>query len=35
MITVKSNIKDVSYFSHSSKKRISIYIDSINFIWGV
>ena len=32
---VKSNIKDVSCFSHSLKKRIFIYIDGANFYYGL
>ena len=32
---VKSNIKDVSCFPHSSKKRVSIYIDGANFYGGM
>ena len=32
---VKSNIKDVSCFPHSSKKRVSIYIDGANFVYGM
>jgi len=32
---VKSNIKDVSCFPHSSEKRVSIYIDGANFYGGL
>ena len=31
----KSNIKDVLCFSHSSKKRVSVYIDGANFYYGL
>jgi uncharacterized LabA/DUF88 family protein len=32
---VKSNLRSVSCSSHSSKKRISIYIDGANFVYGM